>query len=540
MKDTILKTLFNRTPLKRILFFILVDIGLISLSLTMAFLFRFEWPIEEKYLQFFWPALVLSIATKIPMLYIWGCYHLTWMYVSVREIFSVLKACVSAGVLFVAILFFLRESTYAIGFPRSVPVLDTILGFILISGFRGAKRFYLTMKSGAQREGKKAVVVGAGSAGEQLVRSILYAREKTHSIVGFIDDHPNKQGVSIHGVKVIGLRSELSHIIKTHNVETVLIAIPSASSSIIRETVELARGAGVREIRTLPAFSEIISGRITMRDVRDIRLEDLLGRKPVEIHMGEMSQFFQGRNVMITGAGGSIGSEICRQLCRFRPDSLVLVDQDETGLFYVNRDIIQIGTLRVRSYIANVQDRLKMDKIMKKERPDIIFHSAAYKHVGMMEAHPDQAIRNNVTSTRILGELAMQNGVGRFVLISTDKAVNPTSVMGASKRVAELVIMDMNRSVFTRFMAVRFGNVLGSRGSVVPIFKEQIRRGGPITVTDPNMKRYFMITSEAVLLVFQAAVMGEGGEVFALDMGGRIKFSLWLPSDYFLPLFQGD
>jgi len=520
-----LKSFFlERTPGRRKLFFLLVDTILIVFSLWFAFMLRFDWHIPPEYMKILQYGWLLAIVTKLPMLYLWGCYRLTWAYVSVREIFNVLKASTTGSLIFGSLLFYLRDFPFLMGFPRSIPILDMILCFFFIGSFRSLKRVYLAFTYGKRFSGgKRTLIIGAGDAGEQLARSVLRKSQRSHYLIGFIDDHPNKLGIRIHGIKVLGSRRDLPHLVENYHVQSILIAIPSANSTVIRETVALAKEAGVFEVRTLPVYSELVTGKVSFRDIRDVQLKDLLGRKPVDIQSEKMARFFHGKTVLVTGAGGSIGSEMCRQLCRFRPRALILVDQDETGLFMINRELVELDSREIHPYLANVQDRARMRKILSDTRPHIIFHSAAYKHVIVMEQHPEEAVRNNVLGTKVMGELAIECGVERFVLISTDKAVNPTSVMGAAKRVAELLVTRLNRLSPTRFMSVRFGNVLGSRGSVIPIFRDQINRGGPITITDSKMKRYFMIPSEAVLLVFQAALMGEGGEVFVLDMGEPVR-----------------
>jgi len=303
-----------------------------------------------------------------------------------------------------------------------------------------------------------------------------------------------------------------------------LIAMPSAPSSAIRETVELARGAGLSKIKILPFLSELFTGELGLADIRPLRLEDLLGREPVEIDTAKIEDYLRGKRVLVTGAAGSIGAELCRQIARFGPGRLIMLDQDETGIYNIENELAErFPQLERLGLVGDIRDRARMERLFAGQEPEVVFHAAAYKHVPLMEAQPDEAVKDNILGTSILGEAALARGAEKFVLISTDKAVNPTSVMGATKRAAELVILELGRHGPTRFVAVRFGNVLGSRGSVVPLFQEQIKHRGPVTVTHPKMRRYFMVTSEAVLLVLQAGAMGEGGEVFVLDMGEPVR-----------------
>lgn len=312
----------------------------------------------------------------------------------------------------------------------------------------------------------------------------------------------------------------MAKFVKEHEVESILIAMPSAPARVIRETVALGRDAGIKKIKLVPSLREIISGKITLADVKEVELEDLLGREQVEIDTNAIGSYLDGKIVLVTGASGSIGSELCKQVLKFNPKVLLALDQDETGLFWLTRHIEDTRLLPV---VGNIRDNGKIEKIFCEYKPHVVFHAAAYKHVPVMEEHPDEAVKNNVFGTLVVGEASIKYGTEKFILVSTDKAVNPTSVMGATKRLAEKAIVELNKRNNTIFAAVRFGNVLGSRGSVIPIFKEQIMKGGPVEVTHPEIKRYFMVTSESVLLILQAGAMAEGGEIFVLDMGEPVK-----------------
>jgi FlaA1/EpsC-like NDP-sugar epimerase len=366
--------------------------------------------------------------------------------------------------------------------------------------------------------------------------------------VGFLDDDRRKWGTVIHGLRVLGGRERLPRIVEEQHIEAVLIAIPSGTSRLIRQIVSAARQAGVKEIRTIPGLDRILDGQVSFTDLRDVQPADLLGREVVKIDTVAIQQWVRGRTVLVTGAGGSIGSELCRQIVRFRPRELVLIDCDETGLFYIEQEIQQLGQ-RSTALLVDVRDVASVREAFRATRPHVVFHAAAYKHVGLMERHPEQAISVNILGTQVIATVATEVGVEKFVLISTDKAVNPTSVMGATKRVAEQVCLALNERGPTRHLAVRFGNVLGSRGSVVPLFQGKIRRGEPLTIRGSNMRRYFMTVSEAVLLVLQAAVAGQGGEIFVLDMGEPVQILSFarelirlsgLEPDKDVPIILGD
>jgi len=354
------------------------------------------------------------------------------------------------------------------------------------------------------------------------LRSLRQTPDSGYHVVGFVDDSPRKIGALIHGLRVLGPRESLPALIRRHGVEAVLIAMPSASSRVVRSIVSQSRQAGVREIRIVPGIDRILNGQISFTDLREIQLADLLARGIARIDATQVEGWLRGRVVAITGASGSIGSELSRQVVPFGPKELVLVDCDESGLFWVEHAMRRLGC-HATAVVADVRDSRKIRRVFRETHPDIVFHAAAYKHVALMERYPDDAVLTNVFGTLSVAQASVDVGAEKFVLISTDKAVNPASVMGATKRVAEQICLALDRAGSTRFVAVRFGNVLGSRGSVVPLFQEKIRRGEPITIRGPNMRRYFMAVCEAVLLVLQAGAMGRGSEVFVLDMGEPIK-----------------
>ena len=383
--------------------------------------------------------------------------------------------------------------------------------------------FYITDK-GFSRQKENTLIVGAGDAGEQILRSITSFKNSPYNPVGFVDDSPIKKGVTIHGVKVLGKILDIPKIVNKYKITQLIIALPTAGSKTIKDAVEIGRKAGLKKIKIVPHINEIIGGVISFKNLKDFSSEELLGREKIFIDEKQIRILLKEKTVLITGSAGSIGSELSKQVSKFSPKKIILLDQDETGIFNISNEIKEnFVDLEIISIIADVRDENKIKDVFKKYNPQIVFHAAAYKHVPLMEENPDEAIKNNIFGTLVLTRASLENNVERFVFISTDKAVNPTSIMGATKRISEMICQGFNQQNKTKFISVRFGNVLNSRGSVIPIFKEQISQGGPVRITDPEMKRYFMLTAEACLLVLQAGAMGEGGEVFVLDMGDPVK-----------------
>jgi FlaA1/EpsC-like NDP-sugar epimerase len=453
-----------------------------------------------------------------------GLFRGLWKYTSTRDLQRIFLATTASTIAF--------EATLGILFrvlPRSVIIIEWGLCIVLVGGIRFVYRM-LTVEGIPQLRKdvtrQKLLIVGAGDAGEMLLREIHRHSDDRYQVVGFLDDSPEKLNADIHGVRVVGRIDSLPVAVVGRDVDEVIIAIPSASGPVMRRIVNLCKNANVR-FKTMPGVDQLIDGRVSLNQVRSVDIEDLLGREPVELDMQAISAEMSGHVVMVTGAGGSIGSELCRQVARFTPAALMLVDRTENNLFQVHRELVGKLTAGVRLIpcLADVADRPRMQELFNLHHPTVVIHAAAHKHVPMMEWNPGEAVKNNVGGTRTLADLADQNGVDRFVMVSTDKAVNPTSVMGATKRVAEIYVQSLSQRSRTRFVTVRFGNVLGSAGSVIPIFKEQIAAGGPVTVTHPEMKRYFMTIPEASQLVLQAGTMGEGGEIFVLDMGEPVRIA---------------
>lgn len=516
----------NWPRIYRQMVFFLLDAVVVVLSLYIAFWLRFDGSIPPRYLNMFHFFIPIALVIKLPILFIFRAYHFSLSYMGLEDLLNVILACGVGSLALSSLPFFLSDWPLLSGLPRSVLVIDfafTVLGTV---GIRLSKRTlkHVFSRGNVQQDKKRAFVIGAGEAGEQLVRNLKRDEKADLWPVGFLDDDPGKWGLLIHGVPVLGPRNQLPEFMRLKDVDAIIIAMPSSPSWVIRDTVELARGGGAKEIKVIPFLSELYTGEVKVSDIRELQPEDILPREPVSVDLKFVEDFLKGKKVLVTGAAGSIGSELCRQILRFSPAQLLVVDFDETGLFNLEMDLKRLFPRgEVKVFVADVRDRARMSSIFRREQPQVIFHAAAYKHVPLMESNPEEAVKTNIFGTQVIVEEACREGAEAFVLISTDKAVNPVSIMGLTKRVAEKVVLAVGEGASTRCMAVRFGNVLGSRGSVIPIFLEQIRHGGPVTVTHPEMERYFMTTSEAVLLVLQAAAMGKGGEVFVLDMGKPVK-----------------
>ncbi len=407
---------------------------------------------------------------------------------------------------------------------HGVIMLDLFTTIMLLSGARMVVRLYHEEYfSAGGKAVKRFLIVGAGDAGEALLREMTRIRADEYHVVGFIDDDPLKQDMRIHGVSVLGTVDELPRICADDKIDEIGIAMPSATHKQLRRVVQVCQGAKIR-FRTVPSITDIASGKLRVSQIRDVDINDLLGREVVQLDLAQIEQFLKNKVVLVTGAGGSIGSEMCRQVCHFEPKLLLLVEQAENPLFFIERELRRnFSGVSLEAVVCDITDRPRLEAIFAQHRPDVVIHAAAHKHVPLMETNAGEAVKNNVMGTMAVADAADAHGAEHFVMISTDKAVNPTSVMGSTKRVAEMYIQDLNQTSKTHFVTVRFGNVLGSNGSVVPIFKNQIAAGGPVTVTHPEMRRYFMTIPEASQLVLQAATMGQGGEIFVLDMGEPVK-----------------
>ncbi|OHB68815.1 MAG: hypothetical protein A2V70_11365 [Planctomycetes bacterium RBG_13_63_9] len=488
----------------------------------LSYWLRFEGQLGATELREFSSTVFWVVLIKLVMFGWFRIYRSWGRFVTFYDLITLVQATTSSLLMMVLIdRFLLSEPTI----PRSVFLLDWGTTIVMIGGVRALLRIlrernWMSVFSASSKV--PVLIVGANDAGELLLRSILRNEKMGYYVVGFLDDDARRIGTCIGGVPVIGTVEQTCQLAERHAVQEVLIATGELSGRRIRKLVEDTRFHGVR-VKVLPSYEQLISGRVATRP-RPVSINDLLRREPVQLDLGNIRQWIDNRVLMVTGSAGSIGSEICRQLLQFSPGRLVLVDRSETGQFFLERELQEQGDgveLDVR--LADVLDRHRMRRLLQECRPDIIFHAAAYKHVPLMETHPGEAVKNIVLATRQLADLAQQNAVESFVLISTDKAVNPTSVMGACKRVAELYVQSQAERSSCRFVTVRFGNVLDSAGSVVQVFRQQIARGGPVTVTDPRIQRYFMTIPEAARLVIQAGAIGNGGEILLLDMGDPVR-----------------
>jgi len=510
----------------RKIFIVAVHATLFALAYCFSFALRFDMQIPDYYITLIFDSLPWILLVKLLIFEYFDLYQGWWRYVSMHDLTQIIKASfVSAlAVLAIGYMLFVRQ-----GFPRSIPIIDFILTVAMVGGSRFLVRAFkerrLLLNFVKDRNDfHRVLIIGAGDAGETLAREIIKHPEMKYQVAGFLDDSPYKTNSRIHGFRVLGGVSDVNRVCKEHEVEEIIIAIPSATGEQMRRVVGLCEETGLK-IKTIPGLDRLIDGRITVSQIREVEIEDLLGRKPVELDKEAIGLYLHGKNVLVTGAAGSIGSEICRQVLSFGPRELVLVDQNENGIFDMNRELLKLTTrASLRFFVADVTSEARMEHIFRQVQPEVIFHAAAYKHVPVMEENPGEAVRNNVLGTKVLADLCVSTGcVNRFVMISTDKAVNPTSVMGATKRIAERYVQRLSAKSETKFITVRFGNVLGSMGSVIPIFKEQIQKGGPVCITHPDMIRYFMTIPEASQLVLQAGSMGEGGEIFVLDMGEPVR-----------------
>lgn len=526
----IVKKFIRRTTFTRMIFFMACDAVLLVLACWLAFFLRFDGTIPTDHLSNLEVFSIIVPVILISIFFFRSVYRLNWTYFSVRDLISLLQS-LTIGFFAIATFIFIFHQTKGIWglewvqiFPRSTVFISYVLSVLFISALRISKRIYMQLRLD-NSGGRRLLIVGAGDAGEQILRNILNnTKESFYLPVGFVDDIVQKKGTLIHGFPILGKLDDIGKIIKNYSVEEIIIALPSANSILIRKAVEQGREAEIKNIKILPSLSELISGGVSLSDLRDVRVDDLLGRDPVRLDTKDLEDFIQGKIVLITGAAGSIGSELCRQITKFNPKKMIMIDQDETAIFWLSEEFREkFPHVICQNIICDILDKNKLENIFKRIKPQVVFHSAAYKHVPLMEENIDEAIKNNVEGTKNLADMAVKYGVEKFVLISTDKAVNPVSVMGATKRLAELVVSLSNNGSRTNFVAVRFGNVLDSRGSIIPILKKQIRKGGPVKITHPEMERFFMSIPEAALLVMEAAAIGDGGKIYVLDMGKPIK-----------------
>jgi len=556
----LIRSIVKTSTLKRTLFFVLSDIILIVISLFIAFTVHFDLNLNIDYPDIMDEVLLYFIVVKLIAFTIFRVYKITWRYVGITDLVNIIFALIFAELLLIVLsLPNSYLSPFALtGFPKRVFLVDGIVSLFLIAGLRISKRLYLEVirEKKFVKKGKRAIILGAGNTGEMILRDIARQGYGEFSPIGFLDDDKSKVGTYIHGIKIIGTTEALEDVIAKDAVEAMIIAIPRLNRKKLKDIYDTAKKADVKTIKIVPRIFDFDKPDINLKALEDISVEDLIGRQIVQIDYREIKDFIKDRTVLITGAGGSIGSELVMQVCAFQPGRIVLFDIDDTELHNMSIRMKKnhpelAGNMHL--VIGDIRDRDRVNEVFGMFRPRIIFHAAAYKHVPMMEYNPKEAVKVNIFGTHVIARAAKEYGVEKFIMISTDKAVMPTSVMGATKRVAEYVCQAMNgerdqrlevignrsedrnpssithhpspdtHHPSTRFISVRFGNVLGSRGSVLPLFMEQLKYGGPLTVTHKDMVRYFMTIPEAVSLILQASMMGEGGEVFVLDMGEPVR-----------------
>lgn len=504
---------------------LVVDALLIAFAWWAAFQLRFERiPVfYDGYLEPWIFAVVVTV--KVVVLAVFGLYSHWWRYVSLRDMWSLLRATL-VGALVAAVLLLLWDP-FIVRLPRGIFLIDGMLVFALLAGARVLTRTLFERPGpwGIVARGKEVVIVGAGDAGSLIIRELRRSPRLSYTPIGLVDDDPRKQNLRLDGVRVLGPTAELPRILQDVNPDEVIIAIPSAAGETRQSIVNACRNADM-PVKTLPTVNELITGGGQLASqLREVRVEDVLGRAPVDLDLASIASYVGGETVLVTGAGGSIGAELCRQLVELGPQRIILLDHAENNLFEIDRELVHERDFSaVVPVLADVKNRAKLRQIFEDYRPGVVFHAAAYKHVPLIEANPLEAVRNNVIATKIAAEVAQEAGTRVFVLVSTDKAVDAHNVLGQSKALCEwLMATSAARSEGTRFLAVRFGNVLASSGSVIPLFRRQISRGGPVTVTHPEMTRYFMTIPEAAQLIIQAGALGSGGEVFVLDMGDPVK-----------------
>jgi FlaA1/EpsC-like NDP-sugar epimerase len=503
-----------------------VDACLLALAYYLAYVLRFDSDIPHRYQNLIADTIVVTVLMKLVVFACFGLYSKLWRFVDQKDFESILKAVIVSTVGVIAVLFLFSIGRHDP--PRSVVALDFLLTLVFVSGARFAVRALVERPMRGpllERGSHEVLIVGAGNGGQQVAFELRRNPGLHSAPVGFVDDDPRKQGMRVAGYKVLGTTDELPRVLDGVKPDEVIMAIPSAPGTLRQKVVTACRERGI-PVRTLPTTFELLSGGVNlMRQLREVQVEDVLGRDPVRVEIDRVGAYLSGRVVLVTGAGGSIGAELSRQIARVRPKLLVLVENSENALFEIRRELEEERHFaRAASVLADCKDATRMREVFAEHTPSVVFHAAAYKHVPLMEENPVEAVRNNAVATRIVAAAAGEAGVERFVLVSTDKAVSPATVMGASKALAEWAVeAAQNRWKGTRYASVRFGNVLGSSGSVVPIFRRQIAQGGPVTVTDSRMTRYFMTIPEAVQLIIRSGELATGGDVFVLEMGEPVK-----------------
>lgn len=510
-------------------YLLLLDLVLIVAAVFGAMALRFELgPLFYYYLPFAYWMLGVSLVIKPLFFYLFGMYRRMWVYASIRELRLVAVGVTASSIVVAVILVIFTSQKLFIGFPRSVLIIDWLLSIIFIGGIRfllrliaeNVKSFNSSTSTG---EVKRALIIGAGDAGALVVRELQKNPDLNMIPVGFLDDNPAKMGQQIHGIQVLGNVNDISKVVESKRVDEVVIAIPSAAGKVIRTIADICRLKGI-PFRTMPGIYELIGGKVSINRLREVDITDLLRRQPTHMKEELVGDILTGKMVMVTGAGGSIGRELCRQISRWNPAGLILLGHGENSIFETLLEIQEsFPSLPLTPVIADVRDNRRLKMAFEIHKPEVVFHAAAHKHVPLMEMNVPEAVNNNVLGTRNVVQICVKLGIDKLIMISTDKAIRPANIMGATKRFSEMMVLDAAKQSGHAYSVVRFGNVLGSRGSVVPLFKHQIARGGPITITHPDMKRYFMTIPEAVYLVLQAAAMGKGGETYVLNMGQQVR-----------------
>ncbi|GAB7027950.1 polysaccharide biosynthesis protein [Geotalea toluenoxydans] len=505
---------------RRILVFLL-DVCLILAAFVISFLLRFDFQIPASERDIILNGLCVIMIVKPLVFVASGMYRNIWRYASLQDAIQIFKVVTFSTVISAFVLMLIKNAS---GLPRSVYVLDWFVLFSLVAASRLVWRVYREVHIMPKiKNGHRTLIIGAGEAGSLLSKEIWKQENSPYQVIGFIDDDAGKQGLKLNGVPVLGRIERLRALVRKHQIEEVIFAIPSASRDTMRTVIGCCEKSCIK-FKTLPSITDIVDGNISVHQIKDVEIEDLLGRESVVLDQAAIRGYLTDKRVIVTGAAGSIGSEICRQVAKFKPSKILLFDNAETPLYYIEKELTEtFPELRVVPVIGDVKNVERVESIFDEFEPEVVFHAAAYKHVPMMEYNPVEAVNNNIRGTKVLADAARKHSVKNFVMISTDKAVNPTNIMGASKRAAEIYVQALAVKSKTKFTTVRFGNVLGSNGSVIPLFKEQIKKGGPVTVTDREVIRYFMTIPEASQLVLQAGCIGNGGDIFVLDMGEPVR-----------------
>jgi FlaA1/EpsC-like NDP-sugar epimerase len=502
---------------------VFMDIFLVNAAAILALMLRYDFNVPtDQFYNYYNTALIMT-GVMLCVFYVFHLYKSIWLYASVGELLYVFFACLTGA----TALFVLFRLVLDIGFPRSFYLIFMLLSVAFIGGVRFAFRLLRRARHIYRKKRgdfSRVMIIGGGVAGSLTIKEIYNNPQLKKIPVAVIDDDPAKYKKSLNGVPVLGSTADIVKVAQERKIDEIVIAIPSAGRTEMKRIISLCNQTKCK-VKTLPGIYDLIDGKIDIKKIRDVEISDLLGRSAVRTDLEEVSGYLKGETVLVTGGGGSIGSELCRQVARFSPNKIIILDNYENSAYDIQQELLSLhnNDPAVDIVIASVRDRDRIERIFEQYRPAVVFHAAAHKHVPLMEASPDEAVKNNVFGTMNVAECAHKYGAKRFILISTDKAVNPTSVMGATKRIAEMIIQSLDRVSDTHFTAVRFGNVLGSNGSVIPLFKKQIENGGPVTVTHPDIVRYFMTIPEAVQLVIQAGAMANGGEIFVLDMGSPVR-----------------